>query len=77
MVLKNKDIDKIIKPFHDSHYQSMPHDKKDAWTDLVRESIRCICRKPLLICIPSGGYIILDCPVHGKHRVYGSPAIWL
>lgn len=36
----------------------------------ITKDVECSINKPLLICIPQGG-IDIDCPVHGKHRIYG------
>jgi hypothetical protein len=32
---------------------------------------KCICRKPLMICIPPGQHIHIHCPVHGDVKIYG------
>lgn len=45
-------------------------------------SQRCICREPMMICIPPGQHIHIHCPVHGDVKIYGPrirmerPMIW-
>ena len=38
---------------------------------------RCICNKPLMICIPPGKHIHIHCPVHGDVKIYGPRMHWL
>ena len=38
---------------------------------------RCICRKPLMICIPPGKHIHIQCPVHGDVKIYGPRIHWM
>lgn len=37
----------------------------------------CVCRKPMLICIPPGKHIHINCPVHGDVKLYGPRATFM
>lgn len=44
--------------------------------DKLNKLNKCICHKPLLIYIPPGEHIHINCPIHGDVKIYGNCITW-
>lgn len=43
----------------------------DLWSLAKLVTKTCILSKPMMIAIPAGQHIHINCPVHGSHRIDG------
>lgn len=46
-------------------------------TNIPDRMAGCICGNPLMVYIPPGGHIHIQCPLHGDVKIYGGGYVWM